>query len=66
MFGYIKFSMIIIVIGLVVNIVGNFLFVYGGWGILVFGGVGCGIVIVLVFVVMSIVILIYICVVLRL
>ena len=58
--GHTKPSMIITVIGLVVNIAGNFLFVYGGWGIPAFGGAGCGIATALVFVAMSIATLIYI------
>ena len=58
--GHTKPSMIITVIGLIVNIAGNFLFVYGGWGIPAFGGAGCGIATALIFVAMSIATLIYI------
>ncbi|MDC8831187.1 MATE family efflux transporter [Alteromonas gilva] len=58
--GHTKPSMIITVIGLLVNIGGNFLFVYGGWGIPAMGGAGCGIATALVFVAMAVVTLIYV------
>ena len=58
--GHTKPSMIITVIGLAVNIAGNFLFVYGGFGIEAMGGAGCGVATALVFVAMAIATLIYI------
>lgn len=58
--GHTKPSMIITVIGLAVNIAGNFLFVYGGFGIDAMGGAGCGVATALVFVAMAIATLIYI------
>lgn len=58
--GHTKPSMIITVIGLVVNIAANFLFVYGGFGIAPMGGAGCGVATALVFVAMAIATLLYI------
>ncbi|GGF58445.1 MATE family efflux transporter [Alteromonas lipolytica] len=58
--GHTKPSMIITVIGLVVNIAANFLFVYGGLGIEAMGGAGCGVATALVFVAMAIATVIYI------
>lgn len=58
--GHTKPSMLITVIGLIVNIAGNFLFVYGGFGIEAMGGAGCGVATGLVFIAMAIATVVYV------
>lgn len=50
--GMIKLVFYISLIGLVVNVFVNYVFIYGKLGFDVYGGVGCGIVIVFVFIFM--------------
>lgn len=47
-------------LGLLVNILVNYIFIYGYFGMLEFGGIGCGVVIVVVYWVMFIVMFFYI------
>ncbi|MFT4938299.1 MAG: MATE family multidrug resistance protein [Paraglaciecola sp.] len=54
-----KPSMIIMVVGLLINIPANYVFIYGEFGIPAFGGAGCGIATALVFVAMFIATLLY-------
>lgn len=54
-----KPTMVISVIGLVINIPANYLFIYGGFGIPALGGAGCGIATAIVYWVMFISMLIY-------
>lgn len=58
--GYTKPSMIIVVIGLLFNIVGNYIFVYGKLGIPEFGGAGCGIATTLVIYAMLLATIVYV------
>ena len=54
-----KPSMIIMVVGLLINIPANYVFIYGEFGVPAFGGAGCGIATGLVFVAMFIATLCY-------
>lgn len=56
----IKLGMVMGFIGLLVNILVNYIFIYGYFGMFEFGGVGCGVVIVVVYWVMFFVMVFYI------
>jgi MATE family multidrug resistance protein len=57
--SFTKPSMIIMVVGLLINIPANYVFIYGEFGIPAFGGAGCGIATGLVFLAMFIATLLY-------
>lgn len=57
--GYTKASMWISLVGILVNIPANYIFIYGKLGMPAMGGVGCGIATILVFTAMFIAMLIY-------
>ncbi|MFT5675266.1 MAG: MATE family multidrug resistance protein [Paraglaciecola sp.] len=57
--SFTKPSMIIMVVGLLINIPANYVFIYGGFGVPAFGGAGCGIATGLVFVAMFVATLLY-------
>ena len=57
--SYTKPTMLISLIGLIVNIPANYLFIYGGFGIPALGGAGCGIATALVYWAMFISMLVY-------